>query len=432
MIDQSTIDKVIDTAKIEEVVGEEVDLRKRGVNLLGLCPFHNEKTPSFTVSPAKGIFKCFGCGEAGDSIGFVMKFQRINFFDAIRVLAKRYHIEYEEEEESPEAALRRKEREARQVILTWTQGYYNSLLKNLKTSNNHPGFIPFLQKWNITEDMIENYHIGLSISKGDNLYKTLTSKGFKKEIIVSTSLVSEGENEMDDFFRNELIFPIHSIAGRVSGFCSINLNNMDSQEGFKILSDNPSFQSEKEILGLFQAKGDSLKKKCCHIISHPLEMLYLFSNQQQNSVFIPQGTLSNKQIKQITRFTNSITLWSDKSMSSVLECYNRISILIHEGVNVKIVDTQSENLTHYLKDQRTSIIEDHITNSKDWLHFLVETLYPIKESLGMDNTAIFNKIIQIVSIIPDAIVKGVYVTEFSRLVNLPEELIWSELKNIGK
>ncbi|MDC1106348.1 CHC2 zinc finger domain-containing protein [Prolixibacteraceae bacterium] len=431
MIDQTTIDKVIDTAKIEEVVGEEVDLRKRGVNLLGLCPFHNEKTPSFTVSPAKGIFKCFGCGEAGDSVGFMMKYHRINFLDAIKQLANKYHIEVEEEEETPEAAQRRKDREARQLILTWTQGFYHQELKKMQSSAAHPRFQPFLHQWGISSDIIDTFQIGLSLSQGDTLVKAISSKGYKKEIVEATALtVSDGQNSKD-FFRNHIIFPILTVAGRVAGFSGIKINEMDSSYGFIMLSESPSFQPEKEILGIYQAKGDILKKKGCHLTMHPLEMIYLYQNQLYNSVSIPRNILSGQHIKQIVRFSNNITLWSGDDIASIMETYNRISKLIHEGVSVKVVDINTPHLVSYLQEQRISSFEEHVAQAKDWLFYLVKTLYKNKDTLGLDNSSVFMKIIQVIHVIPDAIVKGVYVTELSKHINLPEDMIWGELQNMG-
>lgn len=430
MIDQSTIDKVIDTAKIEEVVGEEVDLRRRGVNLLGLCPFHNEKTPSFTVSPAKGIFKCFGCGEGGDSVGFIMKFHRIGFLEAIKKLASKYNIEVEEVEETPEAIQRRKEKEAIQIVLNWSQGYYHQQVEKMKNSEDHPKFVPFLNQWFVSSEAIEKYRIGLSTSSGDELLKEATNKGYKKEALVSTGLILKNRDQHKDFFGKELIFPVQTISGRVAGFCGIKLSDMSSSVNVRMLGATPSFDAEKEILGIYQAKGEILKRKGCHIMTHPLEMVYLSQNEIPQTVTILPHTLAEKQIKQITRFSTNIYLWCSENLGSILETYNRISKLIHSGITVKVIHINKENLVKYLKDQRTSTIEAHANDAKDWLHFLVETFYAKKDQLGLGNPDVFIKILQIINVIPDAIVKGVYVTELSRLINMPEELIWEDLRNL--
>ncbi len=343
MINQTTIEKILDTADIADVVGEFVTLKRRGVNLMGNCPFHDEKTPSFVVSPTKGIFKCFGCGKAGNSAGFIMEHNGLSYPEALRWLAAKYNIEIEEEKANlAEIAQQKTDREALLTALSFANKYYINLLQSDEEGKTI-GKAYFIER-GLREDTIEKFELGYAKKEWRHFFDTAVKGGFEISILEKAGLVKKkdkkDETDADDYFdvyRERVTFPIHDITGRVIAFGARQLKKDDRSPKYINSPENEVYHNSRVLYGMFQAKKAIREKDCCYLTEGYLDVVTLHQNGIENAVASSGTSLTQEQVKLISRFTDNITMLYDGDPAGIKAALRGTDIILENNLNVRIV-----------------------------------------------------------------------------------------------
>ena len=336
MIDQPTIDRILDAANIVDVVSEFVTLRKRGVNYVGLCPFHDDKSPSFYVSPAKNICKCFACGEGGTAVHFIMKHEQIGYFDALRFLAKKYNIEIAERELSDEEKRVRSDRESMFIVNAWAQQYFSQMLHE-HVEGKTVGMRYFIER-GFREDTIRKFQLGYSLDQRDALYQQALRKGYKKEYLEKTGLVIAYENgNVNDRFRGRVIFPVHSLSGKVVAFGGRVLKKDEKTAKYVNSPESPIYHKSNELYGIYFAKQAIVKADRCYLVEGYTDVISMHQSGVENVVASSGTALTHGQIRLIHRFTNNITVLYDGDAAGIKAAIRGIDLLLDEGMNVKVV-----------------------------------------------------------------------------------------------
>ncbi|MDR0961192.1 MAG: DNA primase [Mediterranea sp.] len=430
MIDQMTIDRIQDAAQIVDVVSDFVTLRKRGVNFVGLCPFHDDKTPSFYVSPAKGLCKCFACGKGGNSVHFIMEHEQVSFPDALRYLAKKYGIEIKERELSNEEKAAQSERESLFVINNFARDYFQNTLKNHPDGQNI-GMVYFRER-GFRDDIIEKFQLGYSTDNHDALAKEATHKGFKREYLLKTGLCYEtDDHRLRDRFWGRVIFPVHTLSGKVIAFGGRVLNSATKGVKVKYVNSPESeiYHKSNELYGIYFAKQAIVKQDRCYLVEGYTDVISMHQSGVENVVASSGTALTSAQIKLIHRFTNNITVLYDGDVAGIKASLRGIDMLLEEGMNIKVCllpdgeDPDSFARKHNSTDFRR-FIDDHET---DFLRFKTNLLL---EDAGKDpirRAELINSLVQSISVIPEAIVRDVYIKECAQLLRVEDKLLVSEV-----
>lgn len=430
MIDQSTIQTILETAHVEEVIGDFVNLKKRGANYLGLCPFHNEKTPSFSVSPAKGIYKCFGCGKAGNVVNFVMEHEHYSYPEALKYLAKRFSIEIEEEELTPEKQQELDERESLFAANTFVNQYF---AKNLFESEEGKAIgLTYFKERDFREATIREFELGFAHDGWDDYTKEALKHGFKKEVLVKTGLTIEKDGKLYDRFRGRVMFPIHNLTGKVIGFGARILSSDKSKAKYLNSPESEIYLKSKVLYGIYFARTAIVKQNACYLVEGYTDVISLHQAGIQNVVSSSGTSLTVDQIKLIKRYTPNITILYDGDPAGIKASFRGIDLILEQGMNVKVVlFPEGEDPDSYAKSHRTSETEEFITkNAADFLTFKTNLL--LKETAG-DPTAragLIKEIVQSISLIPDAINRTVYIQECSTVMGMPEQTLMNELNKL--
>ncbi|MEI7981037.1 MAG: DNA primase, partial [Bacteroidota bacterium] len=315
VINRETIDNIITTALIEEVIGDFVSLRRRGVNLLGLCPFHNEKTPSFTVSPAKGIYKCFGCGKAGNSVNFLMEHEHFSYPEALKYLARKYNLEIEEEEQTPEQLQELNEKESLFNLNLFAQQYFT---KNLfGTEEGKAIGLSYFRERGIREDLIQKFQLGYSSKKRDAFSEFAVANGYKREYLIKTGLVVDTENRLTDRFHERVLFPIHSASGRVLGFGGRMLGGEKNRPKYINSPESDIYNKSKTLYGIFFAKNAIISKDNCLLVEGYTDVISLHQAGIENVVASSGTSLTFDQVRMIQRYTSNITILYDGDAAGI-------------------------------------------------------------------------------------------------------------------
>ncbi|HPW27311.1 MAG TPA: DNA primase, partial [Tenuifilaceae bacterium] len=336
MIEQQVVDRIIAAADILEVLQDFVTLRKRGVNYLGLCPFHNEKTPSFTVSPSKGIYKCFGCGKGGNVVNFIMEHEHLGYVDALKFLAKRYNIEIVEKEATPEELEQRNERESLMVVSAYAQKYFSNILH--KHSDGKNIGMAYFRERGFHDNIIEKFQLGYSLDQRNAFTRTALHDGYKLDYLVKTGLTIEGKDGNPfDRFAGRVMFPIHSLSGRVIGFGGRVLRT-DTKTAKYLNSPESEIYHKSEVLyGIFQAKKAITQEGKCFLVEGYTDVISLHQAGVENVVASSGTSLTHDQIKLIKRFTSNVTILYDGDAAGIKASLRGIDMVLEEGLNVKIV-----------------------------------------------------------------------------------------------
>ena len=309
MINRDTIDTILTTARVEEVIGDYVNLRRRGVNLLGLCPFHNEKTPSFTVSPAKGIYKCFGCGKAGNSVNFIMEHEHFSYPEALKYLARKYNIEVEEEEQTPEQLLEQNEKESLYNLNLYAQQYFTRMLHD--TAEGKSVGLSYFRERGMREELINKFQLGFSPDKWDAFSENATQNGYKKEFLIKTGLSLEKDNRIYDRFHSRVMFPIHSASGRVIGFGGRILSADKSKAKYVNSPESEIYNKSKTLYGIYFAKNAIISKDSCLLVEGYTDVISMHQAGIENVVASSGTSLTHDQVRMIQRYTPNITILYD-------------------------------------------------------------------------------------------------------------------------
>ena len=439
MIPRETIERIFDAAKIEDVVGSYVTLKKRGANLLGLCPFHHEKTGSFTVSPSKGIFKCFGCGKAGNAVGFVMEIEQCSYVEAIRQLAQRYHIQIEEREMTQEEKQRQDDRESMFVVNEFANKWFQSQLH--ETNEGTAVGMAYLRQRGIREDIIRKFQLGYSPEKA-KLWEEAKKAGYQDIYLVNdvdTQIgtgvcLKDEQGRLFDRFRGRVIFPFFSVSGKVTGFAGRLIKQSDKAGKYVNSPTSILYEKKHELYGFYQAKQSIKREDCCYLVEGQLDVIQLVQSGIENVVASGGTALTYPQIRLLHRFTENVTILYDGDNAGIKAALRGIDMMLEEGINVKIVLLpEGEDPDSYArKHNATEVLEYIAAHQVDFIRFKTQLL---SEEAGNDpvkRAAMINTIIESIAIIPDIIQRQVYVKECAQLLRIQESILTKKVVELRK
>ena len=440
MIPRDVIEHIFSAAKIEEVVSDYVTLRKRGANLIGLCPFHNEKTGSFTVSPSKGIYKCFGCGVSGNAVGFVMAMEQCSFADAIKQLGKKYHIEVPERQMTAEEQQRQDDRESMFVVNDFANKWFQEQL--WETEEGQAIGLSYFRERGLRDDIIRKYQLGYSPEKGSPLATALKKKGFSERFIlndvdtkIGVGVVGKSEDgRIYDRFRDRVMFPIFTVSGKPVAFAGRILKKKDNVGKYVNSPDSLIYSKTNELYGLFQAKQAISRADRCYLVEGQMDVISMFQSGIENVVASGGTALTKPQIRLIQRFTSNITVLYDGDAAGIHAALRGIDMFLEEGFNVKVVllpdgedpdsFAQSHDSTEFIQ-----YIEEHQT---DFIRFKMALLSKEAGDDPYKRAALIKDITSSIAIIPDIITRQVYIKDCSDRLHMSEKVLTTEVVNLRR
>jgi DNA primase len=430
MIPQSTIQQIIDTARIEEVVGDYVSLKKRGVNLLGLCPFHNEKTPSFTVSPAKGIYKCFGCGAAGSSVGFIMEHEHLSYPEALKYLARKYQIEVEEEEQTAEQIAQYNERESMLQTVDFASKFFVEQL--WETDKGKSIGLNYLTERGISTEMIKKFQLGYSPDEWTALTDHALKNAHDISLLEKTGLTIIREDKKFDRFKGRVMFPIHNLSGQVIAFGGRTLSTDKKQAKYLNSPESDLYHKSKVLYGISFARNEMVREDNCFLVEGYTDVISLFDSGVENVVASSGTALTTDQIKLIKRFTNNVTVLYDGDFAGIKAGLRGVDMILAEGMNVRVVMfPEGEDPDSFARSHRSSEVKEYITDqAQDFISFKTNLLSDEAQSDPIKRAGLIKEIVQSISVIPDAITRQVYVRECSSMLEMPEQTLMNELNKL--
>ena len=431
MIDQATVDKIIDSANILEVVSDFVTLRKRGVNYVGLCPFHDEKTPSFSVSPSKGICKCFSCGKGGSAVHFIMEHEQLSYYEALKYLAKKYNIEIEERELSDEEKQIKSDRESMLIVNSFAQEYFSNIL--FQHSEGRSVGLAYFHERGFRDDMIHKFALGYSLEQRDALAIEAKKRGYKEEYLLKTGLCLEGQNGyISDRFRGRVIFPVFSLSGKVLAFGGRVLRKSDKLAKYVNSPESEVYHKSNVLYGIYQAKQSIVKNDNCFLVEGYTDVLSMHQAGVENVVASSGTSLTPGQIRLIHRFTNNITVIYDGDAAGIKASLRGIDLILKEGMNIKVVLLpDGDDPDSFAKKQSASSFTEYIKNHEvDFIRFKTNLLLDSAGNDPIKRAELISDIVQSIAIIPDTIVRSVYTKECSRLMEISEEVLLREINKI--
>lgn len=429
MIDQATIDRILDAANIVDVVSDYVSLHKRGVNYLGLCPFHSDRTPSFTVSPAKNICKCFACGVGGTPVHFIMKQESLNYFDALRHLAKKYNIDIQERELSDKEKLRQSNRESMFIVNNWAQTYFTDQLYKHE-EGKLIGYSYFAQR-GFRDDIIKKFQLGYSLEKRDALVQEAAKKGYKKEYIEGTGLAyMSDKGQLRDRFRGRVIFPVHTLSGKVVAFGGRILKKDAKAAKYVNSPESEIYSKSRELYGIFFAKQAIQKKDHCFLVEGYTDVISMHQAGIENVVASSGTALTVQQIRLIHRFTKNITVLYDGDAAGIKAALRGIDLLLEEGMNVKVVLLpEGEDPDSFARKNNATGFTEFIKNNEvDFIRFKTGLLLKEAGNDPIKLSELVKDITKSIAVIPDEIIRVLYIRECSSMMNIPEGTILDEVK----
>ncbi len=430
MIKPETIQTILETAHVEEVVGDFVNLKKRGVNYIGLCPFHNEKTPSFVVSPAKGIYKCFGCGKAGNSVNFVMEHEHYSYPEALKYLAKKFNIEIEEEELTPEKQQQLDERESLFTLNTFVNSYFQENLFN--TDEGKAIGLSYFKERGFLEVTIQKFQLGYALDKWNDYSRHALENGFKKEVLFKTGLGIDKGDQIMDRFRGRVIFPIHNLTGKVIGFGGRILSKEKSTAKYVNSPQSDIYDKSKTLYGIYFARNAILKNNKCYLVEGYTDVISMHQAGIENVVASSGTSLTVDQIKLIKRFTPNITILYDGDPAGIKASFRGINLILAQGLNVKIVlFPEGEDPDSFVRGHSTSEVEEFINSqASDFISFKAKMLLEDTQGNPAARAGLIKDMVETIAYIPDQISRTVYTQECSTIMEVPEQTLVNELNKI--
>ncbi|MCF8284305.1 MAG: DNA primase [Sphingobacteriales bacterium] len=433
MILKESIDRIMDASQIEEVVGDFVNLKKRGSSLLGLCPFHNEKTPSFNVSSAKGIYKCFGCGKAGNSVNFIMEHEKLTYPEALRYLAKKYNIDIVEDEistdEDKEAAHKR---ESLMLVADWAKKVF---VENLWENEMGQAIgLSYFKERGFREDIIKKFELGYSLSEWSTLTDRAEKEGFQKAFLLETglSIFNETKNSVYDRFRNRVMFPIHSVSGRVIAFGGRILKTEPNSPKYVNSPESEIYHKSNVLYGLYFAKKAIRDLDNCYLVEGYTDVVSLHQSGIENVVASSGTSLTVEQIKLISRFSKNITILYDGDPAGIKASLRGIDMILEEGLNVKVVlFPDGHDPDSYVREVGSTKFTEYVdVAKKDFIVFKTDLLLKDVKNDPIKKADLIKDILESISKIPDQIKASLFVKECSSLLEMEERILLSELNKI--
>ena len=432
MIDRDTIDRIFDTADIVEVISDFVSLKRSGQNFKGLSPFTNEKTPSFLVSPAKGIFKDFSSGKGGNVVGFLMEHEKLTYPEALRYLAKKYNIEITEQEPTPEEIQQRNERESLLIITGWAQKYFTNILQN--TPEGQSVGMAYFRERGFHDDIIRKFQLGYSPEQKNALTNEALKEGYKLDYLVKTGLTIQKDDYKVDRFRGRIIFPIHGLTGNVIGFGGRILRSDDKMAKYLNSPESDIYQKSRILYGLYHAKQAIVKQEKCFLVEGYTDVLGLHQAGIENVVASSGTSLTTEQIRLIKRFTNNVTIIYDGDEAGIKASLRGIDMVLEEGLNIKVVPLpEGEDPDSYSKQLSATEFQQFIKESeKDFISFKTRLLMKDTEQDPVGKAGLINDVIRSISVIPDTVMRSVYIKESARMLDTEERILYSQVYRLRK
>lgn len=430
MIDRATVERIMDAAQIVDVVSDFVTLRRAGVNYKGLCPFHDDRTPSFVVSPAKGLCKCFACGKGGNAVHFIMEHEQLSYPDALRYLARKYHIEIQERELTDQEKLAQSERESMFVVNEWARDFFEQQLYD--TVDGRAIGMAYFRSRGFRDDIIKRFQLGFSPMQKDALAREALGKGFREEYLVKTGLcIKQEHGGLKDRFWGRVIFPIHTVSGKVVGFGGRVLDQATKGVNMKYQNSPESsiYSKKKELYGLFQAKQAIVKNDLCFLVEGYTDVISMHQMGVEHVVSSSGTALTQQQIQMIHRFTENITVLYDGDAAGIKASERGIDMLLAEGMNVKVLllpdgddpDSFARNRTAaeyqaYLKEHQV-----------DFIKFKTDLLLQEAQGDPIKLSRLVHSIVCSIAVVPDEIMRTLYTRETAAMLGMEEKVLVSAI-----
>lgn len=430
MIKHEDIVKILEAAQIADVVGAFVPLKKRGANYIGLCPFHNEKTPSFNVNPARGIFKCFGCGEGGDSVAFLMKHEHYTYPEALRWLAERYHIHIEETEATPEEKAAQSERDRVFHVNEFAQKYFQNLLFNDEQGRSTG--LSYFEERCLREDTIRKWGLGYCKDSWDDFCTAAKAEGFSEEDMVAAGVAIKNENtgKVYDRFRGRVTFPIYNVGGRVLGFSARILTSDKTKAKYVNSPESIIYTKGKVLFGLHLAKDAIVKEDLCYLVEGNMDAVMMYQNGVKNVVATSGTALTEQQTSMIKRYTRNVTVLYDGDSAGIKATFKAVNIFLEHGLNVRTVlfpdgeDPDSFARKHTMDEFQTFLKE----NSQNFIIYKTNLLQKKAENDPIKRADLIRDIVHTISLVPDLLERNTYLQECSSILQTSEEVLGKALK----
>ena len=427
MIDRATVDKILDAADIVDVVSDFVTLKKRGQNYIGLCPFHNDNHPSFYVSPAKGICKCFACGKGGSAVNFIMEHEQLTYPEALRYLARKFNIEIHEKELTDEEREAQTERESMLLINEFAMQFFENQLHN--TTDGQEIGMSYFRERAFSDESIREFHLGYSPEDRSALYKAATKAGYNKKLLFDTGLcIDDNRGGGYDRFRGRVMFPIFNIAGKVIGFGGRTLKNDPAK--YVNSPESIIYNKRNELYGLFQAKRDINKQDKCFIVEGYADVIQMHQAGFKNVIASSGTALTEGHIHKIRRFTRNVTELFDGDAAGVHAALRGVDMLLHNGLNIKVLLLpEPEDPDSFARAHSHSEIERYIADNEiDFIRFKTRVLLKDSDNDPVKRAAAIGDIVKSIAVIPDEITRAVYAKECSTTLGIDEDVILSQIQ----
>ena len=439
MIPRETIDRIFDAAKVEDVVGSYVTLKKRGANLLGLCPFHHEKTGSFTVSPSKGIYKCFGCGKAGNAVGFIMEIEQCSYIEAIKQLAQRYHITIEERELTQEEKQRQDDRESMFVVNDFSNKWFQSQLHD--TQEGVTVGMAYLRQRGIREDIIRKFQLGYSPEKA-KLWEEAKKAGYQDTYLVNNPdtqigtgvCLKDEQGRLFDRFRGRVIFPFFSVSGKVTGFAGRLIKQSDKAGKYVNSPTSILYEKKHELYGFYQAKQSIKREDCCYLVEGQLDVIQLVQSGIENVVASGGTALTYPQVRLIHRFTENVTILYDGDNAGIKAALRGLDMMLEEGINVQVVLLpEGEDPDSFARKHNATEVLSYIQqNQTDFIRFKTQLLNAEVGNDPMKRADMIAQIVISIATIPDIVKRQIYTKDCATFLHIQEDILKNKIDEVRR
>ena len=432
MIDHATVERILDAARIEEVVSDFVSLKRRGANYIACCPFHHEKTPSFSVSPSKGIYKCFGCGKAGSVVSFVMEHEQMSYVEALKYLGHKYGIEVKEKEETQEDVQQRLHHESLLIVNDFAQKFYTDQLLN--TEEGVAVGLSYFKERGFTDETVGKFLLGYAPNRRREFTHNAQRKGYKKEHLVEVGLTIEREEsgELLDRFYERVMFPIRSISGKVIAFGGRKLRGDKEVAKYINSPESEVYVKNKVLYGIYEAKGAIAREQKCYLVEGYTDVISFHQAGVENVVSSSGTSLTTGQIQLIKRFTNKVTVLYDGDWAGIKASLRGIDMLLEEGLEIKVaLFPDGEDPDSYARSHtKEELLEFLNNNEEDFISFKQKVLTQELTKDPLQRAKLIGEVVNSIAVIPDAIVRAVYIEQTAARLNIKEELLQQEVAKL--
>ena len=430
MIDRATIDRIYAAADIVDVINDYVTLKRKGINYQACCPFHNEKTPSFVVSPAKGVYKCFGCGKGGNAVTFVMEHENVTYPEALKIVAKKYGIEVQEKELTPEEQQRNDNRESMFALNGWVADYFVNILHQ-DPEGMSVGMPYFRQQRGFSDATIKKFALGFCPSKGDRMSKDALNAGYREEFLTATglSIKRESDGSLYDRFRERVIFPVHNISGRIVAFGGRTLRTDKSVAKYQNSPESEIYSKKNELYGLFFAKKAIQQQDFAIMVEGYTDVISMHQAGVENVVSSSGTSLTTEQIRLLSRFTRNITVIYDGDSAGIHASERGIDMILAAGMNVRVVSLPApEDPDSFARAHTAAEVQEYIrANEEDFLSFKAKILLSNAGADPIKRSAVISDMVKSIALIPDNIQRTVYIADCARIMNIDENVLVEEV-----